>query len=85
MASEPKLGHIGGKISENRGEKYTGLQPGLKLRLAPNLSCHSVCFLNAFNQSWLLLCYFSYKCVCERERESLVHLIMSLKHFIPLI
>jgi hypothetical protein len=31
------FGHLGDEISENKENKYTGLQGGMKLSLAPNL------------------------------------------------
>jgi hypothetical protein len=49
----PLFGHIGDEISKNREKKNTGLQGSMKLSLTPNLDDF---FLNALNQSLLLLC-----------------------------
>jgi hypothetical protein len=85
MAWEPMLGHIGDEIGDEISRKQGKKVHWASTRTETQISTKfvlSLFFLNAFNQSFLLLCYFSYKCV--RESESLVHLIMSLKHFIPL-
>jgi hypothetical protein len=58
--STPCLAIKGVRFLKNSGRKYTGLEWGLKLRLASNfvLIWVSFClfFLIAFNQSLLLLC-----------------------------